>query len=103
MNKITEYTSIDGVIYRFNCNEIELDYSSLCKYLELSYDDCRTCGVLTAFNRLGKWLNYIDVLNILKLLDYPNNTKPLMLVLIRECLNKLIDVRHEENKDDKKS
>lgn len=102
MGKIKEYTSTNEVVYRFNHNDIEFDYCSLCKYLELSYDNFYTCGVLTAFNRLGGWLNYIDVLNILKLLDYPNNTKPLMLVLVRECLNKLINVRHEENKDDKK-
>ena len=94
-SNLKEFTSLNGVKYKFNHNEIEFDYCSLCKYLELSYDDCHTYGVLTAFNRLGDWLNYIDVLNILKTIDYPNNTKPLMLVLVSECLSKLIDARHE--------
>ena len=28
------FTSLNGIKYRFNHNEIEFDYCSLCKYLE---------------------------------------------------------------------
>lgn len=92
------FTSLNGIKYRFNHNDIEFDYCSLCKYLELSYDDCHSYGVLTAFNRLGDWLNYIDVLNILKMLDYPNSTKSMILILVTECLNTLINTKHKEIK-----